>query len=259
MNFPGGAWLGGRLPERHILRRGLRFLGGLKRKWDKSFRRAKKRNQHMRESLSVKVYAKRFLRDFYASSREAGLRPFLMWGTLLGQVREGELLKHDRDIDIGIVSKDYAKKDALVAAMRKRGYELSVDKGYKFKFARPQHELLLDVDVFYDWHGMMVCASRQKDGTILGEAFSGNAFDRLREVPFLGKLKVLIPDPPEPVLKAIYGDWRTPVHISSYSSGRDPLNRLQIPLADPLAILVQQANASLAIERRSMATAEAAG
>jgi LicD family len=70
-------------------------------------------------------YGKQFLRSFYESSTEAGMRPFLMWGTLLGCVREGRFLRHDYDIDVGILADDYANKDRLVAAMRKRGYELA--------------------------------------------------------------------------------------------------------------------------------------
>jgi hypothetical protein len=235
MNLPGRTWLAEKLPEQHILRRGVRFLESVQKKCKKSFHQAKKHHLFLRRNLSLGVYGKGYLRDFYAASREAEIQPFLMWGTLLGCVREGELLRHDRDIDLGIVAADFAKKDALVAAMRRRGYEVTSDKGYKFRFARPNHDLRLDVDVFYNWQGMMVCASGHSDGTLLGESFSADAFDRLREITFLGDLKVLIPDAPESVLETIYGDWRTPVH--AYASHLDPLNRLSVPLADPLAFL----------------------
>ena len=178
------------------------------------------------------MHGKDVLGDFYQASREVGIRPFLMWGTLLGCVREGRFLKHDRDIDLGILASDYAKKDALVAAMQKRGYLLAVDIAYKLKFRRPDRRFLIDVDVFYPWNDMMVSSEAQEDGSFLGEFFPRNAFDRLSEIAFMGDLKVLIPDPPAIVLETIYGDWRTPVRV--YRSHRDLLNRLLIPPGDPI-------------------------
>ena len=61
--------------------------------------------------LEIQFHGKTFLRDFYEASSEVGIRPFLMWGTLLGCVREGRLLRHDNDIDLGILWSDYAKKE----------------------------------------------------------------------------------------------------------------------------------------------------
>ena len=171
------------------------------------------------------------MQDFYEASREVGIRPFLMWGTLLGWVREGRFLRHDKDVDLGILASDYAKKDVLIAAMQKRGYRTLFDKAYKLRFTRPPCPLWIDVDVFYPWNGKMICSADKKDGKVSGAIFPPDAFRRLREIDFANDLKVLIPDPPEPVLEAIYGDWRTPVR--HYNSWRDIHNRLLIPPGQP--------------------------
>ena len=160
------------------------------------------------------------------------MRPFLMWGTLLGCVREGRFLRHDSDIDLGILWSDYAKKDALVAAMQCRGYSVETDKAYKLKFQHQSCCLLIDVDIFFPWDGKMISCQCQKDGNIVGTSFHQHAFDRLTEINFLGDLPVLIPDPPTAVLTTIYGDWRTPNR--HYKSGEDLLNRLRIPLGEPM-------------------------
>ncbi len=199
-------------PLRKVLRR-TRILEGLRK-------------------LDIHFHGKTFLRDFYEASREVGIRPFLMWGTLLGCVREGRLLKHDGDVDLGILWSDYAKKQALVASMQSRGYGVAIDEAYKLKFKRPFCRLMIDVDVFYPWDGMMISCLCEVDGNLLATSFGQNAFDRLREINFLGDLKVLIPDPPTTVLTTIYGDWRTP--NSRYDSEHDLLNRLRIPPGTPM-------------------------
>lgn len=163
------------------------------------------------QRLSLRIFGRDFLEDLYAAAREVGVRPFLMWGSLLGCVREGRLLRHDRDIDVGILFNDYARKDALIAAMQKRGYVVERDRKYKLRFTRHGFVLYIDVDVFYPWGGSMICAEQTAEGRIVGASFPLSAFDRLKEVACLDGLQVLVPDPPEPVLEVIYGDWRTPV------------------------------------------------
>ena len=43
--------------------------------------------------------------EVLAALRTAGVEPFLAYGTLLGAVREGRLLGHDSDADLGYVSR----------------------------------------------------------------------------------------------------------------------------------------------------------
>lgn len=211
---------------RVVVRRGFALRNEFRdrrKRLKKQYQEACKRYPNYRMHQAVRVYGRRHLRDLYAAANEAGITPFLMWGTLLGCVREGKLLPHDRDIDVGMLAIDLAKKDALVGAMRRRGYDLIADRDCKFKFARPNFDLILDIDVFFPWQDKIVCSSRQEDGSYLSEWFPQDAFAALSPRMFLG-VRVLIPDRPERILHAIYGDWQTP--RSAYSSQRDPLNRL---------------------------------
>ena len=211
---------------RAVVRRGYAIRNRIRdrrKRLKKEYGEACKRYPHYRTHQAVRVYGRRYLRDFYAAASEAGVTPFLMWGTLLGCVREGNLLTQDRDIDVGILDADRAKKGALISALRRRGYALIVDKDFKFKFARRSFDVMLDVDVFFPWKDMIVCSSLQEDGSYLSEWFPQDAFAVLSPRTFLG-VRVLVPDPPERILHAIYGDWQTP--RPAYSSQRDPLNRL---------------------------------
>lgn len=180
--------------------------------------------------FSLAVHGKDMVADFYAASREVGIRPFLMWGTLLGFVREGALLEHDTDIDAGLLSGDYPKKDELSAAMQRRGYRLTRDVPYKLRFSRPNEVLHLDIDVFYPWQGKLLSSSVSESGDFHGLWFERDLLERLREADFLG-LRVLVPVSAEALLKAIYGSWQTP--DPTYDSRADRSYRVAIAAERP--------------------------
>src|SRR5262249_14237434 len=49
---------------------------------------------------------------------EAGVRPFLAYGTLLGAVRQGDFIGHDSDADLGYVSEHDHPVDASMESFR---------------------------------------------------------------------------------------------------------------------------------------------
>ena len=168
--------------------------------------------------FSVRINGKEFLRDFTEACDEAGMSPFLMWGTLLGCVREGGFLKHDHDIDFGILAGDWPKRTLLIEAMRRRGYRLEFEHNYKMRFMDRELLAHMDVDVFFLWEGKMVCCHDHESGRY-GAWFPPDAFNNFRSLKCAGT-SVSIPDPPERILETVYGDWRTPV--KKYDSGRIP-------------------------------------
>jgi hypothetical protein len=169
-----------------------------------------------------------FLRDFTEACREVDVKPFLMWGTLLGCVREGSFLKHDHDIDVGILAQDWPKRGALIEAMRRRGCGLEYCRNYKLRFIGRDVLTRLDVDVFFPYEGKMICFFNHERGGH-GAWFPLDAFKTFRSHTFSGS-RVLIPDPPERILETAYGDWRTPV--KKYDWFRIP-NWLQIAEGAP--------------------------
>lgn len=183
--------------------------------------------------FSLAIHGRDFLADIYAVAHDVGIRPYLMWGTLLGAVREGGPMQHDTDIDFGLSATDYQRKDAFVRGMLQRGYFFAMDETYKFRLLRPDHVLHADFDVFYEADGEMICLGPNADGSHYGARFPLDCFDRLREITILDGLRVLIPDPPEAVLETIYGpNWHTP--DPGYNSANDLANRLNIPKGQPI-------------------------
>jgi hypothetical protein len=123
-----------------------------------------------------------------------------------------------------------ARSIKIILYFEKRGYELRQAREYKIAFVRRDRIAKMDIDVFFPWEGKMICLARERDGSFRGAWFHSDAFDNFRSCTFLGS-DVLIPDPPEPVLEASYGDWRTP--IKSYNSNGSIPNRLDLPAAAP--------------------------
>jgi hypothetical protein len=146
--------------------------------------------------------------------RAKGLQPFLMSGTLLGYAREGGLLPHDKDIDIGLIGwqHQYAVAEALVEAGHFM-FDMSQLKGQRrflISALDVRNGNAVDFFLFHD-HG-----DHFLHGIDFELGFTQNfRFSRfgLSEIDFLGD-RFYVPDDIDRNLTENYGDWRTPV--SSY-------------------------------------------
>ncbi len=151
------------------------------------------------------------LKDLNKILREKNLAPFLMSGTLLGCIREKSILKHDKDIDIGIIGweNQYGVAKALL------------DSGnYKFKWSNLTGENLYLIGMSHIRTGMAVDIfffhERENDfrhgiDSRLGytQHFNFSKF-KLIETEFLGEA-FWIPDNFDQNLTENYGDWKTPM------------------------------------------------
>ncbi len=174
------------------------------------------------------IHGKDMLWDFMEASTSLGMRPFLMWGTLLGYIREGDFLKHDYDIDLGLLAQDYDKKEALVSAMTKRGYRVRHDVPYALSFETKDCLLHLDVDLLYPFKGELITSmSSEKTGELTAHRFLVEDFETLEKKIFPGDIPVWVPGRAEHVLEMIYGEWRKPIKSYSYKQG--PHNQIKDP------------------------------
>lgn len=156
--------------------------------------------------------AARTLRIVNQALRSKGLQPFLMSGTLLGCVRDGQILPHDKDVDIGIIGWEN-QFDVAQALVELGHFHINFDelKGERlFLFAPKDFRNQIAIDVFF-YHDR---GDHYLHGIDFQYGFTQNfRFSKfqLREVDFLGD-KFWIPDPPERKLAENYGrDWRTPL------------------------------------------------
>ena len=164
-----------------------------------------------------------YLRIFYEEAGLLGMTPFFFWGTLLGYVREKSFLRHDYDLDLAILAKDYARIDRLIGAMKNRGFSLRLNVPYKLSFWAPGGLLYLDIDLVYPFRRQMITSMpSERDGHICAHSFETSSIEPLRQAFFLNSLQIWIPNKPERVLKKIYGQWRIEKKAYDYEAG--PLN-----------------------------------
>lgn len=159
------------------------------------------------------------LRDTVCLLEAQGFAPFIISGTLLGAVREGAMLEHDYDIDLGLFAgadafdrlkavlttsaslrllglyhQDVLRRDAAGALVRERRPVL----------VKLLHADGVTVDVFLHWHA---------DGQVMhGTAlYLWQNSDFMLERRDLSGISVLAPAPPETYLAENYGNWRVPL------------------------------------------------
>jgi hypothetical protein len=213
-----------RRPLRHAVAPLLSVAGALRENPRAALRLARDFGVHRSAwpRVSLQVNGRACLAAFYRAADAVGVRPFLMWGTLLGHMRERRFIAHDRDIDMGLLVADYGRRDAFLRALRAEGFFLRKQSPFKLSLWWRDTILHLDMDLILPFAGRTVCVSAARRRELSGLWFPAGAFEPLREDVFLGT-RVLVPAEPETVLSSIYGDWRVPA--PSYRAGAGPLNR----------------------------------
>jgi len=140
--------------------------------------------------------ANQALLKFADVANELGVTWFLVGGTCLGIVRDGDYILGDDDVDVGILcNKDELLKlfGKLEAHFKYEGVFTNPDNTYNLHFwkdaiGRPHVNVLLDIFFIYT----------------KGERTFFNSFD---EVTFLGR-KFNVPHPVDNYLTHCFGNWR---------------------------------------------------
>ena len=147
-----------------------------------------------------------------AALQETGIEPFLAYGTLLGAVREGRVLGHDSDADLGYVSRfsnpvDVARESFRVQrGLAERGWDTYRYSGGAFRVNVTEGGVTRGLDVFGGFHdrGRL---------HLMGEI--GTEFERDWLYPLgtavLEGRSMPVPAAPEKLLEATYGPgWKVP-------------------------------------------------
>lgn len=146
-------------------------------------------------------------------STVCGLDAYLMYGCLLGAVRDGHLIGHDSDVDVAYLSRHTHPFDVIrecrsaIRHMRERGWDVvrMSDANFKVWVPLPQGQRC-GIDVFGSFHiGQRFHVTGSLTGTL----------DRSALVPFgtvtLEGRQIVAPARPEEVLELTYGPgWRVP-------------------------------------------------
>lgn len=135
----------------------------------------------------------------------AGIRFFLSAGTLLGIVREGDFIAHDKDIDIGVFSD--TPVESIVRALSADSefrVVVAVDDPTDFSVVF-RERMPLDFFRYVQEPDVTWCAVKRQGREL---RWNFTPFD-LAERAFLGT-SFEVPADAERYLEEAYGDWRTP-------------------------------------------------
>ena len=139
-----------------------------------------------------------------------GIKPFLMSGTLLGYARDGALLPHDKDIDLGILGweNQFAVAEALLQAGHYK-FDVAQLKG-RDRFLISANDLrngmAIDFFFFHDKHDHYLHGIDFDIGFTQNFKFSKFG---LKEVDFLND-RFFVPDNIDKNLTENYGSWKIP-------------------------------------------------
>ncbi|MCK5750931.1 MAG: hypothetical protein KAH44_32240, partial [Oricola sp.] len=136
----------------------------------------------------------------------AGLKWFLAAGTLLGFMREGAPLDHDRDVDVGIIADGGAAARLERAIVESDAFLTPVSLQRRDRYVAMSSQGV-GIDIFlYERDGRWLdCGFSRNDGDIAWR-FSGF---NVCEAQFSG-MQFPIPDNPDLYLAETYGNWRKP-------------------------------------------------
>lgn len=143
--------------------------------------------------------------------RTAGLRPFLMSGTLLGFARDGALLPHDKDIDLGLLG--WEDQFTVAQALIEAGHfeldlaQLTGHNRFVISARDLRNGMAVDFFFFHDRGDHFLHGIDFDLGFTQNFRFSKFG---LRDVDFLGET-FSVPDDIDTNLSENYGEWRTPV------------------------------------------------
>jgi tetratricopeptide (TPR) repeat protein len=158
------------------------------------------KNRRPRVDIYSRGRAATALVDLKRTLDQAGIEMFLISGTLLGCIREGRPLDHDKDIDVGIW--EDVSMERLMAAFHKSGLFFFIPSRSPW-IVRVRHLNGIPLDLFYHyrerdsyWHGATKIKWRNSPFTLKPTIFLDETF--------------LIPADYDTYLTENYGDWVTP-------------------------------------------------
>jgi hypothetical protein len=147
-------------------------------------------------------------------------KAFLVSGTLLGFHREGQLLAHDKDIDVGIIG--WEDQFEVANALLQSGHfgldsrRLRGSKTYHIPVRHIETRVSIDIFIYHEDGGKLVTGVESYFGYLQKFAFTPFG---LSKVGFLG-IDFYVPDDIEKNLAENFGNWRQsdPDYISHLQS-----------------------------------------
>ncbi len=181
--------------------------------------------------------------------REAGAKPHLTFGTLLGCYRDRGLIKDDEDFDLGFFPDEIPDMDLLHKKVLEAGFEphfegklqgklAEIGKYHVRQYLHRDDGVSVDFNMFYRVRNSVVFFEDRSsdylyreqlrqtgvfDGgqDVIGYAmvYPADIYQSFKKERFLGE-EVLVPSGTQRFLELTYGEWKTPTKKFKYDNLR---------------------------------------
>ena len=140
------------------------------------------------------------LLDFSACLNKANITFGLIYGTLLGAIRENNFIAHDEDTDVFVLDEDRGKVLDALFELKKRGLVVGRYEEDLISFVRDDEY----IDIYF--FKKNIFGNRTANGAYIEAKYLEN----LKKIEFLGE-PFSVPERSEELLEKLYGeDWRVP-------------------------------------------------
>lgn len=174
-------------------------------------------NRNKRSDAMDFDVAERYLKDVKRVFDKHEIEFCLMYGTLLGAIREEDFICGDHDVDVVIFKKDLGKIDGALKELDSLGYYHCktnavgmVNFGYVAR--REIAETKVDFYVFHHvkkkneyWFPRYVNKYKDQGPKEVFIYYPAKFFENMKEIDFKGE-KFKVPTPPEEFLEYLWGD-----------------------------------------------------
>lgn len=170
----------------------------------KKFIYQEKELYHGRKIINKKT-ALENLKIFVDIIQSTKIRYGLIYGTLLGAIRENDFISHDEDIDIFVLEED--KEIFFDLLERYRNMGLDVVRYVENTMSLMRNDDYIDIYFFRKKTNYLIKNKRILNGIY---KIDSDYLEKTQKIDFLG-LSVPVPEKSERLLQSIYGkDWKIP-------------------------------------------------
>ena len=176
------------------------------------------------------------LKDACSGLLAFGIQPFLCYGTALGAVREGKIIDHDKDTDLGILAEQFSFE--IFSSLLSRGFSIGNIYGMRhvgMEISFTRNGVKTDLMLFYRKGNRRYNCLWNNGGQngmrdAIVHSYDAGLFDQF-DIAKLDNEIFFVPSPSTAYLEAVYGkDWQVPVTSFDWRTDHKCKdNSLQIP------------------------------
>lgn len=159
--------------------------------------------------------AQQYLEDVKKIFDRNGIEFCLMYGTLVGAVRDENFVEYDDDVDVALWVKDADKVNSVRQEFKDLGYYFCATRiagTFNFFYIARKEVAKTKVDIYMLFeHDNKLWFPRYtnvkgRGPTVVAIPYTKKYFENMQEINFLGS-KYKVPSPPEEFLEELWGNW----------------------------------------------------